>query len=238
MHGNTQYDLIVSLGGNCMVANNLRYRGMRAFSLPFDWVYMQDTKPLKYLIEGFKDGFKNLCLFENLEKVQGNTVHKIIYKDIYSGYCFPNHFEGEVLTNDEYDRFYCKLRKRIDRLFEKIKESNAILFVLASELSFNETDILNLRRLLLSLYLEKKINFRIMIFNADNENEIILNDNIYIYKYTRKQNLYDFSKTNFEWSWLDDIKYNYKTHKTSIKLFSFHFRNLKYRLDFSWRKLK
>ena len=43
-----EYDLIVSLGGNCMVANNLRYRNMRPFSLPFDWVYMIDEKPLKY----------------------------------------------------------------------------------------------------------------------------------------------------------------------------------------------
>lgn len=44
MRGSTQYDLIVSLGGNCMVANNLRYRNMLAFSIPFDWGYMQDKK--------------------------------------------------------------------------------------------------------------------------------------------------------------------------------------------------
>lgn len=117
MRGSTQYDLIVSLGGNCMVANNLRYRNMLAFSIPFDWGYMQDKKKLKYLIEGLKDEFKNLCLFENLEKVQGNDVHKIIYKDNYSGYCFPNHFENDILTNNEYDRFYSKLRRRIGKLF-------------------------------------------------------------------------------------------------------------------------
>ena len=40
-----------------------------------------------------------------------------------------------------------------------------------------------------------------MIFNANSDNETILNDDIFIYKYTRKQNLYDFTKTNFEWSW-------------------------------------
>ena len=47
------YDLIVSLGANCSAAHNLRYRNMRPFSLPLDWVYIENDKPIKWLINAF-----------------------------------------------------------------------------------------------------------------------------------------------------------------------------------------
>ena len=230
-----KYDLIISLGGNCMVANNLRYRNMRPFSLPFDWVYMIDKKPLKYLIEGFKDKFKNLCLFENLEKVQGNDAHKIIYKDNYSGFYFPNHFEKDVIDKSEYKRFYEKLKRRIDRLFNCIEKNNSILFVLACEIPFEESDILELKTTLSKLYPHKKLDFRIMIFNANTNAEKTLDNNISIYKYARTQNLYDFTKTNYEWAFLDNIKLSCLQPKNSIKIFSFKLFGYHFRLNFSWR---
>lgn len=230
-----EYDLIISLGGNCMAANNLRYRNMRPFSLPFDWVYMQDKKPLKYLIEGFKDRFKNLCLFENLEKVQDNDAHKIIYKDNYSGFYFPNHFEKNVIDKNEYKRFYEKLKRRIDRLFNSIEKNNSILFILACAIPFEKNDVLELKTTLSKLYPTKKLDFRVMIFNANEEEVVVDNNNIHIYKYTRIQNLYDFTKTNYEWAFLDDIKLTISPPKNSIKIFSLKLFGYHFKLNFSWR---
>ena len=223
MHFNQEYDLIVSLGGNCMVANNMRYRDMRPFSLPFDWVFMDDEKPLIYLIEGFRDRFRNLLLKENLVKVSGNESHKIIYKDLYTGYHFPNHFKEEILTDQEYLKVYDKLNMRIDRMLNAIDKSKSILFILAKDLAFKEENILTLYKTLVEIYPNKNIYFRIMQFSAEKNEEILLNNNILICKYSREQNLYDFTKTNYEWAFLDEIKISnlFKTKKLSLfkKLF-------------------
>ncbi len=235
MSGKLKYDLIVSLGGNCMVAHNLRYRNMRPFSLPFDWIYMQNEKPLKYLTKGFKDRFEKLCLFDNLEKVPGNNSHKIIYRDNYSGFLFPNHFERDILDTKEYKKVYKKLRRRVDRLFDVIERNKSILFILASEISFSEKDILDLKTTLSQLYPQKILHFRIMCFNSNNNEEKILEDNIHIHKYTRPQNEYDFTKTNYEWAFLDSIKPTIRMPKNSIKIFSLKLFGYHFRLNFSWR---
>ena len=36
------YDLVCSLGGNCAAAFQLGFRGLRVFSLPFDWGYIEN----------------------------------------------------------------------------------------------------------------------------------------------------------------------------------------------------
>lgn len=236
-----EYDLIVSLGENCMVAHNLRYRKMRPFSLPFDWVYMEDDKTLRYLIEGFNDKFANLLLRKNIRKITGNDAHKIIYKDDYSGYCFPNHFEEETLTDNEYEKVYNKLRMRINRLFDYLEKSNSILFILAGTISFEKKDILELKKVLSQLYPAKEIDFRIMIFDSDSNEEESLDANINIYKYKRPTNLYDFAMTNYEWEFLDNIKLSHSlriiNREKSIKIFSMKINNKRFMLDFSWKNL-
>ncbi len=231
-----EYDVIISLGGNCTVANNLRYRNMRHFSLPFDWVYMLDDTPLIYLQEGFCNKFEKLCLKKNLVKIQGNDSHKIIYQDTYSGFCFPNHFENENLTEEEYQLTYNKLRKRIDRFFECIKKNDSILFVLACELQFKKNDIIELKNTVLRLYPNKKIDFRVMMFNSEIDETEILDENICIYRYKRPQNLYDFTKTNYEWSFLDDIGLRCPTFSTNkfIRLLSIKLFRKKIKFIISW----
>ena len=92
-----KYDLICSLGGNCSAAHNLKIRGLRNFSLPFDWCYIKNEKPIEYLTEGFENGFKNFLLKKNLEELKGNEYNEAHiscaqYKDSYTGYYFVNHF--------------------------------------------------------------------------------------------------------------------------------------------------
>ncbi len=44
MTGRKKYDLVCSLGGNCSVAHNLIFRGLRKFALPFEWAFLDDIK--------------------------------------------------------------------------------------------------------------------------------------------------------------------------------------------------
>ena len=126
-------------------------------------------------------------------------------------------------VSGEYFSVYNKLHRRINRLLEYIEKSNSILFILANKIAYKEEDILALYKTLVDIYPNKNIYFRIIQFSAEKNEEILLNNNILICKYSREQNLYDFTKTNYEWAFLDEIKISnlFKTKKLSLfkKLF-------------------
>ena len=68
------YDAIISLGGNCGAASQLRMRGLRPYPLPFDWTYMTGPETIEWLCEGFADGFKDFCLKENLDTIEHEDI--------------------------------------------------------------------------------------------------------------------------------------------------------------------
>lgn len=209
MAGNKkEYDLVCSLGGNCAAAHNLRYRDMRLYSLPFDWCFSKSEKPIEYLSEGFKNNFKNLALKENLEEINFSQEHKdkFQYFDKYSEYYFLNHFNKPITEQGSYEDFNSKLRRRIDRLIEKIKTGKKILFILSTT---NETDLScveTLHNTLKEIYSNKQFDFVVISFSCSQDEIYKINENITVYKYKRPQNEYDFIKTNFEWAFLDNIK--------------------------------
>ena len=204
------YDLICSLGCMCAAAQNIRRRGLRHYSLPFDWCYMKDEKPLEYLCEGFKNDFKNFLLKDNLRKLDDeeyNNAHtnKEQFKDIYTGYYFVNHFPLGKTLDKSYDEAYFTIRRRLNRLQNKIKSSNNILFVLSPIFIMDIKFVEKLSNSLKEIYPDKNFDFYILQFNSDSEEEIIINENITLRKTFRDTNMYDFSNTNFEWSFLDKV---------------------------------
>jgi len=64
-----EYDLIVSLGANCSAAANMKRRGLRRCSLPFDWLHVAEDGPLPWLAEHLQDGLSGFCLKENLVRI-------------------------------------------------------------------------------------------------------------------------------------------------------------------------
>ncbi len=220
-----KYDMICSLGGNCAVAFQLKYRGMRYFSLPFDWVYIENEKPLDYLCEGFMDGFKKLALKENLVRVKGNNAHPVIYQDAYSGYFFPNHFK--VDAEHEYDAFNIKLHRRISRLINGIKSAKNVLFILSTIFPVGDDCLKKLNETLIRLYPDVHFGFEVLSFGCDRETENV-DGPVRLRRFIRQQNLYDFYKTIYVWAFLDDICMSQRKRNTftllSIKAFGRRFR--------------
>lgn len=211
-----EYDLIFSQGANCSVAHNLRYRGIRKYSLPFDWCYIEDKIALQKLIEGFKNNFSDFCKKENMLKVQGNLHHNVIFKDEYSGYFFPNHFEQENLDLIAYNKFKQKFDRRINRLQDILKQSKKVLFVFASDIKVSQEIFIELKNTVEALYPNLKLDMEVLLFEQDcNESFGIENINFNFYK--REINLYDMQKTNFEWAFLDDLKLNKYIRNTKFK---------------------
>ena len=228
------YDLVCSLGGNCAAAFQLKYRDMRYFSLPFDWVYIENEKPIAYLCEGFADGFKNLALKENLKRIEKSKEHTVIYQDTYSGYYFPNHFKENV--EKEYTDFSKKLRRRIDRLIGKIKSARNVLFILSVTFSFNVACLEKLSKCLKELYPDVRFDFEFLSLGCPPEEEDTVG-NIHIRRCIRQQNLYDFYKTNYEWAFLDQIILPSKSHN-KIPLLSIKAFGKRFRLNFEIRRNK
>lgn len=209
-------DLIISLGGNCSAAHNLRYREMRFFSLPFDWVYITDTQPITYLSTAFQTHFRDFFLKENLIRVQGNAHHAIIYQDTLSKYYFPNHFSTSIDMGNEYARVATKINRRIDRLYDKIEAANVVLLILATYFPFDTVCVSRLAKTLHDLWPQKTFRFKVLQFNAGEDSETT-EDNIVITKHRRMMNDYDFNKTNYEWAFLDKLALPHVPRQKKVK---------------------
>ncbi len=210
-----KYDLICSLGGNCSVAAQLRLRKLRLFSLPFDWVYFENERAIDYLTEGFSDHFQNLALRENLSKVS-TKEHPVTYYDAYSGYFFPNHFKQFLDEKDTYQNFYETLRRRIDRLYQKINESKKVCFILATAVPISSDKINKLQDKLRCLFNETQFDIYVVKFNAGENSERNVG-NILFKNISRNFNLYDFTRTNFEWAFLDTFSVIGDAHPKIVK---------------------
>ncbi|MBO4520194.1 MAG: hypothetical protein J5787_03205 [Alphaproteobacteria bacterium] len=227
-----QYDLVCSLGGNCAAAFQLQCRGKRLFSLPFDWCYVENERPLEYLPEGFADGFKNLALKENLKRVDGNKDHPVIYQDCYSGYFFPNHFKEDA--EKEYDGFYKKLRRRTERLLDKIRNARRVLFIFSALIPFDVSRFERLSEKLSQLYPAVHFDFKLISFGCPAEEELTVG-NITLSRCVRQQNFYDFYKTNYEWAFLDNVALPSKSHE-QITLLSVRAFGKRFRLNFEIKR--
>ncbi|MGN1091550.1 MAG: DUF1796 family putative cysteine peptidase [Alphaproteobacteria bacterium] len=221
MNGNKrQYDLICSLGGNCAAAHNLQYKGLRPFSLPFDWVYMLNEEPLYKLADCFKDDFSRFFLKENLKPLPegSNSSHleRPQYYDTYTGYRFVNHFDLPI-EEGGYSPVKEKLNRRIARLYEYIQKGNLFLFILSLSFEMNIEPILNLQKTLKEKWPNKQFDFEIIMFDCKQEKTETM-PSITIHRYIRKMDDNDFNKTNHEWNFLNQCLLNKKLYPRNYKI--------------------
>ncbi len=81
------------------------------------------------------------------------------------------------------------------------------------------------------IYSQKQIDFVVLNFGCKSEN-IVEKDNICIYRYSRKQNNYDYIQTNYEWSFLDNVELiNTKKNRDKVM-----FKFLGCKITITWSK--
>lgn len=234
-----KYDLIFSLGGNCSAASNLAQRRLRPFSLPFDWVYFRDKSTIDYLTNGFRTGFCDLMLKENLVEIRpGHSEwvdnHKGFLKflDQKSGYRFVNHFRKPLDCDDEYDKVSVIMRRRVDRLFQSVKRGQAFLLLLATDVDVDVGQLMNLIGTLNEVFPGKRFDLEFLKFSSENTEDSHPNDHLTIRNIARNFNHYDFVRTNYEWQFLDDIRSLTKPKRQRI---SFHLLP-DFRVEISWKR--
>lgn len=207
------YDLVVSLGANCSAAAQLRIRGLRHVALPFDWLYVVDERPFVWLADHVSDNWAALCLKENLSEItpdhpEWNSEHldRVKYVDSESGYRFVNHFNASVDHEEEYLRVYGTLRRRIERLVSICQGGGGhILFLLATEVRVSEATLAHVLSAFERRFPTTHFSLRYLHFGTGQYGECD-SGAVHISEIGRRQNRYDFVKTNFEWVFLDEIR--------------------------------
>lgn len=213
-----EYDLVVSLGANCSAAGNMKRRGLRRCSLPFDWLYMVDERPLFWLAEHLQDGLRDFCRKENLVRItpenpewSATDAKKFKYIDTESGYRFVHLFRQPVETSDEYERVIPILRKRIARMYELVGRAQNVLLLLATGKPLGDAALKTVREAFAHRFPQTSfdlefLKFEDAIFNEVKAVEHSPEEGIHVREITRAVNEYDFSLTNFEWSFLDGVR--------------------------------
>ena len=210
--GVRKYDLAFSLGGNCSAAHNLLERGLRPFSLPFDWLYVVDERPISYLSEGLSNRFSDLCRKENLRQLLPGSPEyaeshsdRVQYADDRTGYRFVNHFVRTIDSPGEYERVHDMLVRRIDRMYDALHAGNRFLMLLATPVDVSEETLRELLGAFRSTFPDKVFELDYLHFGQDAES-VSARDGLTVRNVRREQNDYDFLRTNWEWRFLDDIE--------------------------------
>ena len=207
------YDAIISLGGNCGAASQLRMRGLRPYPLPFDWTYMTGPETIEWLCEGFADGFKDFCLKENLDTIEHEATGLAPYKyrDRASGYNFIHYFWTSADTESGYRVTYDIIRRRIARLLKVLEGSSSVLLILATNFEYDPALAVRLLETIRRYYPGKVVDMRVMQHCVKFDNPLTIAERwpeelpFEGGRYARRIFTYDFSRTDTEWDFLDRL---------------------------------
>lgn len=209
-----KYDTIVSLGGNCSVAFQLRHRGLRICSFPLDWLWMTEERTLDYLIHAIDHRFDDFCLLEDFEEFASPKIEKGIktwqYHNRRSGWRFIHHFHAPIENVAEFERVRKTFARRFDRLYESMAKARRALFVLAANIPCDRNRILRLHEALTLAFPSTRIDLRVMAFSspvAANEHIESPNGDVTINRIFREGSTsYDHYSAPAEYAWLDGIR--------------------------------
>ena len=217
-------------GGNYVAAHNLRLRGLRLFSYPFDWTYFKEEKAIYKIADSFKNHFQNLLLKENLIELPINLSHPecVQYEEKDLKIIWANHFHKKVTDETEYNKVTQTIKRRCLRLLEQITKSKKILFIFSTSFKVNLKPFQYLMKKLNLLYPHKNFEIMIVSFNCPKTEKQIYRG-ITLYRFSREMNDYDFTKTNYEWHFLDDMELSFVSHSPKNLWVQFIIKNCPFR---------
>lgn len=120
------WDAVISLGGTCQVAFQLKRLKLRSFSGPFDWLFSLEAPMVSKALESDFDGW---LLKDNLHEEASQTECRRIVDDKYS-MIHQHIFPADKSFEEAYDEVKDTVDRRIGRLLSlKDKGDKDILFV-------------------------------------------------------------------------------------------------------------
>lgn len=202
-----EVDMICSIGGDCIAASQQKLRGLRHYSLPFDWCFSDGEDAIRRFAEELDRDFEGFAKKENLRAIPSVRFG---YKDIATGYNFMHHFQADVDAPGEYERFRAVLDRRLNRFRAEISRSHSILFILSRTFRLDESCLRKVQEVCQRKWPDKRFYFILATYNSKDVMEIQGND-FAIIRIARDRTRYDIHEKVFEWSFLDNVKYTEET---------------------------
>ena len=125
-----EYDIVYSLGAPCQVAEQMKRHQLRLTSGPFDWTVLESVPQL---IRALDTRFEGYFAKENLEIRERGTDGWLVWDkgyEVMSVHDFPlteSEEREEILQ--AYPAFQEKLKRRIDRFYDRVSKSGMTLFI-------------------------------------------------------------------------------------------------------------
>ena len=207
-----EYDIIVSLGGSCSAASQLKHRGRRPYSLPLDWSLMQDEQPIRSLPSLFRTKFADFCLPENMEEFEtpGDEygVRKYHLLDRLTGYRMIHHFTALPSDRRRFEEQRGVLLRRVDRLYGRMASAKSALFVLNTVFPYDPKLLVPVRDALMEVFPCVDIDVVAMQFSAEGNGAVELaGGKIKVDFIERHLDIvYDNQFTAPEWRWMDHVR--------------------------------
>ena len=230
-----EYDLIVSLGGSCHVASQLRHRGLRVCSLPLDWTLMVDERPIQWLLQGIRSRFEGFCQRENVYAFESPTEEygtiKQRLQDEVSGFRFIHHFSAAPDNKILFNKERSVIQRRIDRFYERIYASKHVLFVLGTVFSYDFSLAEELYKSVVAAFPLVDVELICIQFSASKCSDVdLFEGKLHIMTCERPVNsVYDNQLTSSEWCWLDLLSLTGYPSATELRKKNFLVK-LKYKL--------
>ena len=170
---------------------------------------MLDDRAIRYLPEGFRTRFSNLCRRENLRNHERPTDGReagwanYCYDDVITGFKFIHHFSRPIEDDAAYGEVMQTFRRRFDRLYSAVESAGSVLFVLSTMFPYDPDLIDPIHDAMAEIWPRTKIDLRIIQFGAPEDKSDPGRWGGGLFRYRRERNPYDFAQTNWEWSFLD-----------------------------------
>lgn len=207
-------DLICSLGGDCIAAAQIKVRGLRPFSLPFDWCSSNGAPAIENLAHQFEQGFTGFARRENMEPLPGIRFG---YRDKFTGFGFIHHFKSEISQPGEFERFDAVLQRRLRRLRTAIESSSSVLFLVSRIFEIEEKCLWKMDEVCSRLWPQKKFQYALLTYNSRSA-EVRHTEKFAVIRLLRDRTSYDMHEKVFEWSFLDGIQYSESAKRMHVAL--------------------
>lgn len=214
-----EYDFCLSLGGSCAAAMQLRDRGLRLASMPFDWVRGRDNaqyvETVTTMLENRFDGW---CAWENLVPMPEDLDHpkatdplEVRAWDKVCGVGFYHDFRYDIFGGggrEYYDGIAARYRRRIDRLYDVLSRASSVLAIIVGpDAPIPRELVRRMKSRLDAVRPSVRFTLAALGFGAgEDAEEGSLEEGLLIREFRRAQHGYDYTKTTIAWDFLEDVK--------------------------------
>lgn len=204
------YDAIIPIGMSCVMATQLKKRGLRQASYPFDWLFFTGDDALETVVKLIQTRFEGFLERKHLV-VDSKTVTtgRVSVCDTRFDVTFFHDFFSPQLPDEELAHNQAKYQRRMERFYHDISTAESICLTLAIEKSrMDQQRLMEACRKLREVFPKGALDFFVVVYEDDEEGLETLSlegGTLYLRRLKRAKTEYDIQERVWEFCWLDEV---------------------------------